>query len=176
MNAAVILVTGGARSGKSTRALEIARSYPRRVMIAAAVPFDDEMTRRIEAHQSERGEEWVTIEEPLDLARAIKGIPSSSSAEATLVVVDCLTVWLGNLFHEEPDNVGARIDSLVAAVASCPHDLVIVTNEIGWGVVPADDGTRQFRDVAGRLNQRIARIATRVELVVSGIPVTIKGN
>lgn len=174
MNAAVTLVTGGARSGKSARALEIARGYPRRVMIATAVAFDVEMASRIDAHQSERGEEWVTVEEPVDLARAIKGIPASSMSGATVVVVDCLTVWLGNLFHAEPENIEARIDSLVAALASSPHDLIVISNEIGWGVVPADAATRLFRDIAGRLNQRVARIAGRVELVVSGIPVTIK--
>ncbi len=175
MNGRITLVTGGARSGKSARALEIANGFPRRVMIAAATPIDDEMARRIEAHQLERGDEWVTVEEPVDLARAIKGIPSSMSADATVVVVDCLTVWLGNLFHKESDAIDARIDSLVAAIASCPHELVIVTNEIGWGIVPADAETRRFRDIAGRLNQRVGRIATRVELVVCGIPVVIKG-
>ncbi|MCL4234506.1 MAG: bifunctional adenosylcobinamide kinase/adenosylcobinamide-phosphate guanylyltransferase [Deltaproteobacteria bacterium] len=176
MNGRITLLTGGARSGKSTRAMEIANGFPRRVIIATATPFDDEMARRIEEHQAERGDEWVTVEEPIDLARAVRGIPSSASADATAVVVDCLTVWLGNLFHDEPDNVEARIDSLVAAVASSPHDLIIVSNEIGWGIVPADAETRLFRDVAGRLNQRVARIATHVELVVSGIPVTIKGR
>ncbi|MCB9488084.1 MAG: bifunctional adenosylcobinamide kinase/adenosylcobinamide-phosphate guanylyltransferase [Deltaproteobacteria bacterium] len=171
----VVLLTGGARAGKSRRALEICAPYPTKIFCATATAMDDEMAARINAHQAERGAEWTTVEEPLDPAAALSRVGTPEA----VVVVDCLTVWLGNLFHEydlDLTRIGEATGRFVDLLHAPPCDLVIVTNELGWGIVPADGMTRSFRDEAGRLNQRVAEKADRVELLVSGIPLVLKDN
>ena len=169
----VVLVTGGCRSGKSTRALEIASSYGRKVFVATAEATDGEMAERIRRHRMQRDASWRTVEEPLDLAGAL----ASLGPGAEIAVVDCLTVWIANLFHhEDRRRAGERMDDLVAWLASPSCDVVLVTNEVGMGIVPADEETRWYRDAAGSLNQRVAAVADEVILMVSGVPVTIKGE
>lgn len=171
--AEVILITGGARSGKSSEALRLAEEFPRRVFIATAEPFDDEMRDRIARHQEERGPEWRTIEAPLDLADALRSVGDPEAA----VVIDCLTVWLGNLMHrneEMTDEAPPCTDLLNALTTAENKRIILVTNEIGMGIVPADALSRRFRDVAGRLNQRVAALADRVILTVCGLTMTIK--
>jgi adenosylcobinamide kinase/adenosylcobinamide-phosphate guanylyltransferase len=130
------------------------------------------MRRRIEQHRRERGGGFVTIEEPTDLAGALRRVPP----DCGVALVDCLTVWLGNLMHERGvDCPYPEVDAFMASLGDLPFDLILVTNEIGSGIVPTNEMAREFRDRAGRLNQQIARRADRVILLVSGIPLTIKG-
>jgi len=170
----VVLVTGGGRSGKSRYALERAARYPgRRVFVATAEPCDDEMRARIERHRRERGGRFETIEEPRDLAGAIARIGPG----AAVAVVDCLTVWLGNLMHRHGEGAGdlPEVAAFIAALSRAPCDLIAVTNEVGMGIIPTDSAaSRAFRDQAGWINQEAARAADEVVLVVSGIPVVIK--
>jgi len=170
----ITLVTGGARSGKSRYTLETARSSKGKVFLATATPCDAEMMKRIAVHRREREKSFLTIEEPLDLARALRKLPKKTE----LVIVDCLTVWLGNLMNKygtTPETY-SEIDSFIKVVKASAVDLVIVTNEVGMGIVPDNEAGRRFRDIAGRLNARIAEIADRVVLMVSGLPVILKGG
>lgn len=171
--AEVILITGGARSGKSAEALRLGEPFERRVFIATAEAFDDEMRERIERHQAERGKDWQTIEAPLELAAAIESVDDPEAA----VVIDCLTVWLGNLMHRDKavtENSPPCTALLEALQRSSAARIVLVTNEVGSGIVPEHALSRRFRDVAGRLNQRVAAIADRVILTVCGLPLPIK--
>lgn len=167
----VTMLTGGSRSGKSRRALELAAGYGRRVFVATAEPLDGEMTERIRRHRAERGEGFTTVEEPLDLGPALAGL-----ADAEVAVVDCLTVWLGNLMYHRGigDLDGAEVAALLAALRAPRCDLVVVTNEVGMGIVPGDAESRLFRDLAGGLNQRVAAVADRVEVMISGLPLVLK--
>lgn len=166
---AVILIGGGARSGKSRFALEKAHAIEgRRTFIATARPSDEEMAARIERHRDARGENFSTVEAPIDLAHAI------ASVAAGVIVVDCLTIWLANLMHANKD-IDAAIDALVEAGQSTPATIIFVTNEVGSGIIPTDHAlSREFRDRAGILNQRIASIAQEVYFVVFGQPLRIK--
>lgn len=164
---AIILIGGGARSGKSRYALEKARAKAgTRAFVATAQPSDDEMTARIQHHREERGAEFTTIEEPIELARVI------AEAEFDVLVIDCLTLWLSNImFSGKP----CDIDALETAAQSARGTVIFVTNEVGSGIVPTDNAlSREFRDQAGILNQRIAAIAQEVYWMVFGIPQRIK--
>ena len=168
------LVTGGARSGKSRYALHLAEHYTgKRVFIATAEPIDDEIRARIEKHRQERGEVFQTIEEPLDLAGALRTL----STDVEIAVVDCLTLWLGNLMHHRGTEVEVypEISDLLRVLEDPPCDLIFVTNEVGMSVVPENRMARRFRDSAGWLNQELARRAERVVLMVSGLAVPLKG-
>lgn len=165
------LVLGGARSGKSgfaQKAAETEAGGGRTVMIATGQAFDDEMAARIARHQADRGESWVTVEAPLELAAAISGLPAEAIA-----VVDCLTLWLSNQMLAERD-VDAACAELVAAVAACPARLWLVSNEVGLGIVPETPLGRRFRDEAGRLNQRLAATVDEVYFVAAGLPLKMK--
>jgi adenosylcobinamide kinase/adenosylcobinamide-phosphate guanylyltransferase len=169
----VTLVTGGARCGKSRYALSLLEPYRRKAFIATAEALDEEMRDRIAAHQAERGPGFVTVEAPIELAEAVRRLPGDIEAG----VVDCLTVWLGNLLHvfgEDDDATGARLEALVEVLHAPPADLVVVTNEVGWGIVPENPLARRFRDLAGRLNQQAAAMAHEVVLMVSGLPLHLK--
>ncbi len=167
--ARVSLILGGARSGKSARALALAGEPPH-VFIATAEALDGEMRERIALHQAGRGENWGLVEEPLELAEAVR----AHAAEGTTLVVDCLTLWLSNLMHQERD-VEAETETLVAALAAAPGRVVLVSNEVGMGLVPVNTLGRDFRDAQGRLNQRIADVADHVEFVAAGLPLVLKG-
>lgn len=167
--AAVSLILGGARSGKSARALALANTPPH-VFIATAEALDSEMTARIAAHQAERGPSWQVVEAPLDLAGAI----AAAAAPGTVVLADCLTLWLSNLLHHERD-VEAETARVIAALRDAPGWVVLVSNEIGMGLAPMNALGRAFRDAQGRLNQRIAAAADHVEFVAAGLPLPLKG-
>jgi len=169
----VTMLTGGARSGKSRYALEVARRYRHRVFVATAEPLDAEMRARIGRHRTERGRGWRTVEAPLDLAGALRKLPAGTE----IAVVDCLTVWLGNLMHHrgEQDEY-PEISAFLKALDRPACDLVVVTNELGMSIVPDNPLARRFRDTAGRLNQDLARAAHNVLLLVSGLPVVLKGE
>ena len=167
----VTLVLGGARAGKSAFAEGLAQAWERRVYLATAVATDDEMTARIASHQARRGSGWRTVEEPLELSEAVR----RESAPGTGLLVECLTVWLGNLMHHGRDfdpACQALLESLGAAVGP----VVLVANEVGLGIVPDNPMARAFRDHAGRLNQAAARAADRVFFVAAGIPMVLKGS
>lgn len=166
----ITLVLGGARSGKSTFAENLARSHGQRVYIATAERVDDEMVRRIEAHRRQRGAGWRTVEAPLDLADAIR----QESAPQVCLLVDCLTVWLGNLMHHGW-RIDAARDALLDTLAGVSGPVVLVANEVGLGIVPDNAAARAFRDHAGRINQAVARLAERVYFVAAGLPLILKG-
>lgn len=162
------MILGGARSGKTTHALRLAEATPGGlVMIATAEALDAEMAERIARHRAERGPRWRTIEAPLDLAGALAEVGPGETA-----VVDCLTLWLSNLMFAEQD-VEQETEILITALAG--HDVVLVSNEVGLGIVPDNALARRFRDEAGRLNQRIAAAADRVLFVAAGLPLVLKG-
>ena len=164
---AVILIGGGARSGKSRYALQKAMAIEgRRIFVATAEPLDDEMTLRIARHKADRGVEFETIEEPLDLARVIAG-----SFDA--IVVDCLTLWLSNLMFAAK-NCDLETEALIAAAQAVNGTIIFVTNEVGSGVVPDNPLAREFRDRAGTLNQGIAMIAQEVYFMAFGQPLRVK--
>ena len=166
---AIILVTGGARSGKSTRAEARARAFPGRpVYVATAEALDAEMRERIAKHRARRGNEWLECETPLELVTALAETDGQGAR-----LVDCLTLWLSNLMHAERD--WEREAILLAAMLACQNSpVVLVTNEVGLGIVPDNALARRFRDAAGILNQMVARVADEVEFVVAGLPMRVK--
>ncbi len=163
------LILGGARSGKSRQAETLAQSVPGPwVYVATGEALDAEMGARIAAHQARRGEGWITLEAPLDLAGALAEAP-----EAAPVVIDCLTLWLTNLMlggHDLERNVAA----FETAMAARPGPTIAVANEVGLGIVPDSKLGRDFRDQAGLLNQRLAARADAVLFMVAGLPMTLK--
>ncbi|MEM8842522.1 MAG: bifunctional adenosylcobinamide kinase/adenosylcobinamide-phosphate guanylyltransferase [Pseudomonadota bacterium] len=165
----VTLILGGARSGKSARALACAP--PPHVFIATGEALDSEMAERIARHQAERGPDWHLVEEPLALHTAI----ATNAADRTTLVIDCLTLWLSNLMHHQRE-VPQETDSLIAALRDAPGHIILVSNELGLGLAPMEPLSRRFRDVQGRLNQQIAAMADRVEFVAAGLPLTLKGG
>jgi len=169
MTARISLVLGGARSGKTARALALCADPPH-IYLATAQALDGEMTARIAAHRAERGASWSVIEAPLEIAEAIRGVTD----EKTTILVDCLTLWLSNLMHHERD-VAAETARLIDTLAITPNRVVLVSNEIGLGLVPMEKLSREFRDAQGLLNQRIAAAADHVEFVAAGLPLTMKG-
>ena len=169
----VTLVTGGARSGKSRHALSLMAPYGKRAFIATAEAMDEEMCERIANHQAERDDSYLTVEAPVRLADAIRGLPG----EVEAAIVDCLTVWMGNLMHHLEDDDAAiqrETAELLEALRDPPVDIVLVTNELGMGIVPDNPMSRRFRDLAGWLNQDVAAVADTVTFVVSGMPMNLK--
>jgi adenosylcobinamide kinase/adenosylcobinamide-phosphate guanylyltransferase len=171
----VSLVLGGARSGKSTHAEKLitgtlfgAAPHPA-VYIATAQAGDVEMATRIMAHRSRRGAHWTTIEEPLKLAEAL----ASAGVHGHPVLVDCLTLWLANLMQASAD-LDEAADELVQALDGYGAPVVLVSNEVGLGIVPETPLGRTFRDAQGRLNMRMAERADRVILMTAGLPLTLK--
>jgi len=170
MTARSTLILGGARSGKTKRALSLSEPFATRYYIATATPDDEEMTARIRRHQEERGSAWTTVEATLDLPVAILRIRSPEA----VCVVDCLTLWLSNLMGAGRD-VEAASAALCHAVSAAPATLIMVSNEVGLGLVPETPLGRDFRDHQGRLNQAIAQVAERVEFIAAGLPLALKG-
>jgi adenosylcobinamide kinase/adenosylcobinamide-phosphate guanylyltransferase len=165
----VILITGGTRSGKSRRAETRARAVPGRpVYIATAEALDAEMAERIAAHRARRGGDWIEREVPLDLAQALVETDGGGAR-----LVDCLTLWLSNLLHSQRD-WSQEVAQLAQALARQRSPVVMVTNEVGAGIVPDNALARAFRDAAGQMNQTIAGLADEVEFVVAGLPMKLK--
>lgn len=165
----MLFVLGGARSGKSAFALREAesRGLPL-VMIATAEALDEEMASRIQRHREERDSTWTTIEAPIDLESALCQVTPGS-----LVVIDCLTLWLSNLIHAGKDCIQAT-HHLINALKM--HEAILIANEVGLGIVPDNALSRLFRDEAGRMNQKVASAADAVVFVAAGLPLYLKGQ
>ena len=165
------LVLGGARAGKSAYAESLIMTGPaaRGLYLATGSPGDAEMAARIAEHRARRGPGWVTVEEPLELARALA---AHASAERP-VLVDCLTLWLSNLMHEARD-VEPATRAVLDVLPGLAGPVVFVANEVGLGIVPDNALARRFRDAAGVMNQTIARVSDEVEFVVAGLPMRVK--
>ncbi len=170
-----IVLIGGTGGGKSARALEIARSrseFPERVFIATATPFDDEMKEKIRIHKLERGDDFTTVEEPLRLAEALAEFSGNPQCCA---VVDCLTVWLCNLFVEREDSqVREMTEQFAAQFEKFSGLLIVVTNETGMGVVPSGRQTRSHMAGLATLNKRIVSSSNEAYLLVAGVSLKIK--
>jgi len=170
----IYLFIGGCRSGKSRAALLQAEQIgaDRKIFVATCQPQDAEMLARVERHRRERDATWETFEEPLEIA----AIVSRHSRPQTVILVDCLTLWLTNLIVGEADDsaLRQRIATLTEALARARGPVLLVANEVGMGIVPDNAMSRRFRDWAGSLNQQVARCAREVILTVAGIPVPIK--
>ena len=168
--ARLTLVLGGARSGKSRYAETLIEALPPPwIYLATAEARDAEMEKRIAAHRARREGRWRTIEAPHDLAEALSGLPKGSA-----VLVDCLTLWLSNRMLAEAD-MDREIDRLESVLANREGALVLVSNEVGSGIVPNNALARRFQDLQGTLNQRIAARASGVILMVAGLPLQMKG-
>jgi len=172
--AEMIYITGGARSGKSAYAQRRCEAYPGELLyVATACAGDEEMAGRIARHQAGRGSRWSTLEEPLDLCGRL---PAAAGGRAA-VLVDCLTLWLTNLFfhHEQrPEPVLAAVGALASLLPDLPGPIYLVNSEIGFGVVPENELARRFRDLAGEAGQLLAASATEAWLVAAGLPVRLK--
>lgn len=169
MKPTVTLITGGVKSGKTAHSLERAGAYRKKAYIATAEPVDAEMCRKIAVHKTERDESWITVEEPLSLADAFSRIPDG----VDVAVIDCLTTWVGNMMHHGAD-IESSLKNLLAVLKNPPCAVIIVTNEVGLGVIGADALTRRYVNELGGVNRSVAAACDTVILVVSGIPVTIK--
>ena len=164
----ILLVGGGSRSGKSRHALELARRYgPKRGFLATARALDEEMRLRIEKHREERGDEFTTIEEPFDLAGAVR----AAEDRFDVLVIDCLTLWLSNVML---DGREVDADAMLEAIAASPMPCVLVTNEVGCGIVPENALARRFRDCAGTLNRQAAERAMEAYWMIFGVPLRLK--
>ena len=171
----VTLVLGGVRSGKSRYAQQLAEQSRRVVFVATAKPSDDEMRRKIDRHREERPKEWLTVEEPLELVRVL----AQHEQDCDVIVVDCLTIFAANLLEEENEDrvaIEHRVAALCSALVTVGCDVVLVSNEVGSGVVPAYELGRRYRDLLGEINQSVARAADDVVLMVAGLPLALKGH
>lgn len=172
-----ILILGGARSGKSRYALKLAESNWRRPLyVATAEASDLEMQERIAAHKKARGKRWTCVEEPREIARLIQRADKLYPAR-DVFLIDCLTLWLNNvLLNEDLKSFERRRGALLKAVRASKKSLIMVSNEVGLGIVPESGSVRQFRDLAGWLNQDLAAIADTVVFIAAGLPVVLKGR
>ncbi|MCU1322711.1 MAG: Adenosylcobinamide-phosphate guanylyltransferase [Acidobacteriaceae bacterium] len=173
---AVILVLGGVRSGKSRYAQQLAERFGRVTFVATAERRDDEeMHRKIERHRADRPAHWTTVEEPIALGRVVQSSGDNSDA----ILIDCLTLFSANLMEAYGSNeagLGACVEDLCRALKATSCKVILVSNEVGSGVVPAYALGRRFRDVVGEINQRVAVVADTVVLMVAGLPLPLKGS
>lgn len=167
---ALTIVTGGAKSGKSRYAEGLVTGSNRpRIYIATAQAWDDEMRDKVAAHRIDRGADWLTVEAPMDVAAALAQVPADA-----VVLLDCATMWLTNCMLAEAD-LDRETAALLAALTACPAPVVVVTNELGWSIVPDNALARRFQNAQGKLNQQLAAQADRVVAVISGLPLALKG-
>lgn len=184
------LVIGGARSGKSRFAQALAEAHAGEIqLIVTAEILDEEMRERVAKHRAERPAHWHVTEAPIDLPEAIERLsvgcasrtdPANAhdnpvrNAHPTFVLVDCLTLWLSNILCTQPDTLENRVQRLSSAIMAAQGQLVLVSNEVGWSIVPENKLARLFRDEQGRLNQRVAALCDEVTLVAAGLPLVLK--
>ncbi len=166
-----LLVLGGARSGKSAWAESVVNRFPPPfIYIATAQAFDKEMELRIQLHRERRKGRWQTVECPIELQSALANFQGAG----TPVLVDCITLWLSNILCTESIDTRAAVDELCAALGAVDYPLVMVSNEVGGGIVPENELARKFRDLSGSTNQKLARICASVFLVTAGLPLRLK--
>jgi adenosylcobinamide kinase/adenosylcobinamide-phosphate guanylyltransferase len=172
MSKEIILITGGARSGKSRYAEQrVGEMGGRRLYVATAEARDEEMAQRIAEHRQRRGNQWRTIEEPLELTQALL----AEHGKTDCALVDCLTLWTSNLLIRRDDKYASeKVEELIEKLPQLNFHLVFVTNEVGWGIVPDNPLARKFRDLAGWTNQCVAQAANEVILMVAGVPMIAK--
>lgn len=176
----MILILGGARSGKSSKAVEIARNHEEVIYLATGVPTDQEMENRIARHKQDRPDNWETIEEPVELGEVMERLKSDSFSGA--VILDCLGFWLSNTMREVElegpgeleDFVQNKVTEELGQARGADFELLVVSNEVGMGVIPESPAGRKFRDALGRANQVVGRLADRVYLMVAGFPLQLK--
>ena len=168
------MVFGGARSGKSRFAQQRAEArWQHPLYLATAEVRDDEMAERVQRHRAGRGARWTCIEEPLDLVGALGRVPVDCDG----ILLDCATIWLSNiLLQEGREAIAGRTRELLAALRASPREMLIVSNEVGLGIVPDTPLGREFRDLQGRLNQDLAAAASTVVLIAAGLPLCLKGT
>ncbi len=173
-NPIVTLVIGGCRSGKSRYALNAANAVPgpRRLFLATSVPRDREMTQRVQAHQAERGCDWETVEEPVNIHEKLL----AHADTADVILVDCLTLWISNMMGADMDDpaIENRLKQTAQVFSRLQCPVFLVSNEVGYGIVPENALARRFRDLAGHVNQFMADTADRVVLTVAGQALQIK--
>ena len=168
----IIFISGSVRSGKSGFAVSRAKKFKTPVVfIATCRPLDDEMKERVHKHKQNRPKTWKTIEEDMDIAAVIRRLKEKDTA-----ILDCLTLWISNLLLAglNEKEISRRIKDFIAALKQTPASVVIVSNEVGWGIVPDNRLSRIFRDIIGTLHQRIAAVSDEVHLMVAGIAMKIK--
>jgi adenosylcobinamide kinase/adenosylcobinamide-phosphate guanylyltransferase len=173
MGKRLILVTGGCRSGKSRYALDYAnRHFSKKLYLATCEALDEEMAQRIVHHKKTRGIEWQTVEEPIKIVEGIK-----QHEDVDVILLDCITLWLSNLLMRQKEDLEVmdEMHRLMDAMKQSQTSLILVSNEVGMGIVPADPLSRRFRDLSGMVNQRIAEVVNTVIFMVSGIPLFLKG-
>lgn len=162
-----ILVIGGCKSGKSSYALSLANRYKDKMYLATCDPQDEEMEERVRRHREERGKEWKLVEETIEIPSVLK------LCESEVLLLDCITLWISNLIMKGLDPL-ERTDSLLESLRGFQGAALLVSNEVGYGIVPENNLARKFRDVAGIVNQKIAGFADEVVLVTAGIPQYLK--
>jgi adenosylcobinamide kinase/adenosylcobinamide-phosphate guanylyltransferase len=165
------LVLGGAASGKSVFAESLVQDAGlRQIYVATSQVYDEEMAQKVMQHRDQRGDNWTTIEEPIAVADAL-----NVATKDAVVLIDCATLWLTNLILGDHD-VAQQTGALLDAIDACPAPIVIVSNEVGQGIVPDNALSRQFRNAQGKLNQDIAAKADLVVAVMAGLPMVLKGQ
>ena len=173
-----IFILGGCRSGKSRHALELAGKFTenQRIFIATCVPSDEEMKQRVARHQKDRGKSWKTLEVPIHLPEAI----SENSSKGNVILVDCITLWINNLLMEMQistvDEIIEPINRLTHSLKAAQCPVILVSNEVGTGIVPENQLARLFRDITGTANQKLAACTDKVVWMVAGIPVPVKSK
>jgi adenosylcobinamide kinase/adenosylcobinamide-phosphate guanylyltransferase len=174
MESRMIFITGGCRSGKSRYALDyVDRHFSKKIYLATCEALDEEMAQRIAHHKKMRGPEWQTIEEPVEVVDQIR----LHAKGVEVILLDCLTLWLSNLLIKWDDDskIIKETERLIDTIKQSQTSFLVVSNEVGMGIVPADPLSRRFRDLSGMANQRMAEAAHTAILMVSGIPVLLKG-
>jgi adenosylcobinamide kinase/adenosylcobinamide-phosphate guanylyltransferase len=175
MEKRMIFITGGCRSGKSRYALHYANQhFSKKLFLATSEALDEEMAQRIKNHKKVRGPEWQTIEEPVDIVNKIK----EDGSESEVILIDCLTLWLYNLLMRWDNDlrIMEEMEKLIEIIKQSPTSFILVSNEVGMGIVPADPLSRRYRDLLGIINQNIAEALDTVIFMVSGIPLFLKGK
>ncbi|MFA4916879.1 MAG: bifunctional adenosylcobinamide kinase/adenosylcobinamide-phosphate guanylyltransferase [Syntrophales bacterium] len=171
----IVFLTGGARSGKSSFALEMAeKSGGKRLFLATACALDEEMKQKIQIHREQRDNRWDTLEEPVYLGRALRPVIGLYKT----IIVDCLTLWMSNLlgkYQDQDEKTAEIIDDFFSCISEYDGTMFVVSNEVGMGIVPDNKPARAYRDQLGFLNQRMAASAEKVYVFFSGIPLELKG-
>ena len=165
----ISLIIGGARSGKSQYAESLCENHEKKIYLATAQAHDEEFQQRIKVHQQRRENKWQTIEEPLDITNII----TIYSRPETVVLIDCLTLWLSNLLEHEKD-IEQETNALITALDQADGPVIMVSNEVGLSIVPENALARRFRDEQGKLNQALAKVATNVVFIAAGLPLILK--